>query len=107
MFRFLARRIAMGALVLLVVSILTFVLVALIPGNAAQTILGVEATPAKVAQLSQELHLNDPLPVQYWAWLKDAIRGDFGTSLLNGQSVSSLLGGRLEPTLSLVILVTL
>jgi len=107
MLRFLARRTVMGVLVLLVVSALTFLLVALIPGNAALTILGAQATPAKIAQLSQELHLNEPLPVQYWDWLKDAVRGNFGTSLLNGQSVATLVEGRLEPTLSLVILVTL
>lgn len=107
MLKFLVKRVLMGIVVLLVVSIITFVLVALIPGNAAQTILGPEATPAKVAQLSRELHLNAPLPVQYWSWLKNALHGNFGTSLLTGQSVVSVIGSRLEPTLSLVLLVTL
>ncbi len=106
MLKFLGTRLLMGIVALLLVSIITFVLVALIPGNAAQTILGPEATPAKVAQLSRELHLNAPLTEQYWSWLKNALHGDFGTSLLTGQSVVSVIGSRLAPTLSLVLLTT-
>jgi peptide/nickel transport system permease protein len=104
---FLARRVAIGIAVLLVVSVLTFILVALTPGNAAETILGSTATPAAVAQLMKELNLNQPLPVQYWLWLKDALHGDFGTSLTTGEPVTQMMASRWQPTLSLVLLSTL
>jgi peptide/nickel transport system permease protein len=107
MFLFLARRVALGIAVLLVVSVLTFVLVALTPGNAAESILGATATPAAVAQLMKELNLNQPLPVQYWLWLKDAVGGDFGTSLTTGEPVTQMMASRWQPTLSLVLLSTL
>lgn len=107
MFLFLARRVAIGIAVLLVVSVLTFVLVALTPGNAAESILGATATPAAVAQLMKELNLNQPLPVQYWLWLKDAVGGDFGTSLTTGEPVTQMMASRWQPTLSLVLLSTL
>lgn len=107
MFLFLARRVALGIVVLLVVSVLTFVLVALTPGNAAESILGATATPAAVAQLMKELNLNQPLPVQYWLWLKDAVGGDFGTSLTTGEPVTQMMASRWQPTLSLVLLSTL
>jgi peptide/nickel transport system permease protein len=107
MFSFIAKRVLTGVLVLLVVSMVTFVLVGLIPGNAARTILGSTASPAAVAQLTRELHLNQPLPVQYWSWLENAVQGHFGTSLLNGESVGSVIASRLQPTLSLVILMTI
>lgn len=107
MFLVLARRAAMGIVVLLVVSVLTFTLVALTPGNAAQSILGSTATPAAVAQLTKKLHLDEPLPVQYWSWLKGALHGDFGTSLTTGEPVTHMMASRWQPTLSLVFLSTL
>jgi peptide/nickel transport system permease protein len=81
--------------------------VALTPGNAAESILGATATPAAVAQLMKELNLNQPLPVQYWLWLKDAVGGDFGTSLTTGEPVTQMMASRWQPTLSLVLLSTL
>jgi peptide/nickel transport system permease protein len=107
MILFLARRVAIGIAVLLVASVLTFVLVALTPGNAAQSILGSTATPAAVAQLMKELHLDQPLPLQYWSWLKGALHGDFGTSLTTGEPVTQMMASRWQPTLSLVLLSTL
>ena len=94
-------------MVLFVVSVVTFLLVALIPGNAARTILGLSASPAAVAQLAREMHLSAPLQDQYWSWLKGALHGNFGTSLINGQSVGSQIAGRLQPTVSLIVLSTI
>jgi peptide/nickel transport system permease protein len=107
MILFLARRAAIGIAVLLVVSVLTFVLVALTPGNAAESILGATATPAAVAQLMKDLNLDQPLPFQYWSWLKDALHGNFGTSLTTGEPVTQMMASRWQPTLSLVLLSTL
>lgn len=92
---------------LFVVSILTFVLTSLSPGNAAQTILGSSATPERVAALERELGLTDPLWLQYWHWLSNALQGDLGTSLVSYQSVGAAVLGRLPVTLSLVVLGTL
>jgi peptide/nickel transport system permease protein len=107
MTKFLIGRVLTGVLVLFVVSAVTFLLVALTPGNAARTILGLSASPSAVAQLAREMHLNSPLPDQYWSWLKQALHGNLGSSLINGQSVGSQIVGRLEPTVSLIVLSTI
>jgi peptide/nickel transport system permease protein len=104
MVKFLVGRIATGVLVLFAVTALTFLLVGLIPGNAARTILGISATPTAIARLSRELHLNAPITDQYWSWLKGLFHGNLGTSLVNGQSVGSQIVGRLQPTISLILL---
>ncbi len=75
MLNFLIGRVSTGVLVLFVVSVVTFLLVALIPGNAARTILGLSASPAAVAQLAREMHLSAPLQDQYWSWLKGPFIG--------------------------------
>lgn len=103
MVKLLARRVLIGIVVLLVVSILTFVLVALIPGNAAESILGSTASPAAIAKLTKELHLNQSLPDQYWSWFKGAIHGNFGTSLSTGEPVSTMIADRWQPTMCLVV----
>lgn len=89
--------------VLLIVSVLTFVLSSLVPGNAARNILGMNATQEQVDALTAELGLNEPLPVRYWNWLVDAVHGDLGTSIVNGQAVSSAITDRLGPTISLIV----
>lgn len=71
---------------LLIVSFAIFFLLALVPGNAAITLAGgVSATPAQIAHVTAELHLNDPLLVQYWHWLDNALHGNLGTSISTGQ----------------------
>lgn len=107
MVRLVIRRLLLAVPLLFVVSILTFVLTSLSPGNAAQTILGSSATPERVAALERELGLTDPLWRQYWDWLSNALQGDLGTSLVSYQSVGAAVLGRLPVTLSLVVLGTL
>lgn len=87
---------------LLVVSVLSFVIVSLTPGNVAQEILGTNAPPESYAQLRRELGLNLPLYEQYWHWFEHAIHGNMGESLFSGQSVTQLIGERLPVTLSLI-----
>lgn len=103
MARLLARRIALSAGLLFVVSALTFFLQALIPGSTAQSILGAYATKSEVAQLNHRLGLNQPIYVQYWHWLEGAVHGNLGTSYATGQSVTAAIDSRLPVTLSLVI----
>ncbi len=88
---------------LLVVSLVTFSLLHLMPGSPASVILGPDATNAQIVQLNQKLGLNHPLLVQYVTWLSHAVRGQFGSSLLNGQSVISMIGEHLPVTLSLAL----
>ena len=84
------------------VSVLTFVLTSLVPGDAARSILGISGTPEQYERLRQELGLDDPLPTQYWNWLRDALHGDFGHSVTNRDAVSHQLSVRLGITLMLI-----
>jgi peptide/nickel transport system permease protein len=90
--------------VLLIVSFAIFFLLALVPGDPAVTLAGgVTATPAEIARVRAELHLNEPLLVQYWHWLTGAVRGNLGTSLSSGQSVSQQIATRFPVTFGLVV----
>jgi peptide/nickel transport system permease protein len=92
---------------LLIVTALTFVLQLFLPGDAARSIGGLNAPPAQIEALRQQLHLNDPVWVQYWDWLKLAVRGDLGHAIINNEAVASELNTRLGVTLSIVISATL
>jgi peptide/nickel transport system permease protein len=99
--RFVLRRLAASAIVLVLVSIIVFGLVLLIPGDPAVTLSGELASEDTIAATRERLGLDDPLVDQYTNWATDAARGDFGTSLRGGTSVSDALGERLPATLSL------
>ncbi|HWI72257.1 MAG TPA: ABC transporter permease [Baekduia sp.] len=88
---------------LFLVSVLTFLLVALRPGDAAVEILGPRATHEQVQALRQSLGLDQPWYAQYWHWLEHAVQGDLGNSLLNGQPVTEVLGPRVPVSLSLIV----
>ncbi|MGW2288792.1 ABC transporter permease [Streptomyces phaeochromogenes] len=93
----------LGALpVVFGVSVLTFVLTSLVPGDPGRTILGANASPAQVATLDTQLGLDHPLPVRYWDWLTGTLHGDLGTSITSGVPVSDQLSSRLGVTLSLI-----
>ena len=102
----LLRRVLISLPVLFIVSVLSFVLINLIPGNPAQTLLGPLATAEQVARLRVEMGLDHPVWLQYWNWLTDAFHGNLGSSLFTGEPVTSILGSRLEVSLSLVVLGT-
>jgi peptide/nickel transport system permease protein len=104
MLRLTARRIALGLLTLLAASVVVFAATQLLPGDAARAILGRDATPARLAEVREQLHLNDSAPEQYWRWLSGIFTGNFGTSLANGQSVGSFIGGRIGNTAFLVVI---
>ncbi|MQA08741.1 MAG: ABC transporter permease subunit [Pseudonocardiaceae bacterium] len=92
----------MAVPIILGVSILTFWVLSLIPGNAAQQVLGPDATAAQVRALEQELGLDQPAVTRYLDWLGGAVQGDLGNSLISGQPVSGELGSRLAVTGELV-----
>ncbi|HJW76799.1 MAG TPA: ABC transporter permease [Thermoleophilia bacterium] len=98
------RRAALGVLTLLLVSIVIFAATVLLPGNAARAVLKNSATPERIKAVEAQLHLDRPAVVQYWTWMTGVMRGDFGSSLANGQSVSHLVGMRIENSAVLVVL---
>ncbi|HLI58789.1 MAG TPA: ABC transporter permease [Solirubrobacteraceae bacterium] len=101
--RIIGIRILTAIPLVLLVSFIIFALESFVPGNPAETILGQNATPQNVAALDHQLGLNRSFLVGFWTWLTGVVHGNLGTSILSGESVSSLLDGRLGVTLSLVI----
>ena len=91
-------------LVLLAVTLLTFLLLKLLPGDPAINILGPSATPQAVAQIHHHLGLDKPLPVQYLNWLGNAVRGNLGKAYQNNQMTVSALRQRLPVTIELLII---
>ena len=97
------RRLATGALSLLGVSFLAFLVVALAPGNPASLLLGQFASPEQVAALTEQLGLDEPFWLRYLYWLREAVQGDLGVSSLNRQPVVSLLADAIPVTLQLAL----
>jgi peptide/nickel transport system permease protein len=88
---FICRRLISLLLVLVVVSILTFGVVQLLPGDVATEILGTSATPADLAALRLKLGLTRPVPLRYLEWIGGVLRGDWGISLLYQMPVRPLV----------------
>ncbi|MCZ4274156.1 ABC transporter permease [Maritalea porphyrae] len=94
------------AVVLLGVSILVFLMIRLIPGDAIAIMLGAntEITPERIAELEARLGLDKPMYIQYFDWVTGALVGDFGTSIWTGRSVMSEISANIWPTLELTFL---
>lgn len=101
MIRFLARRLAGSAVVLLLVSLLTFGLIWLVPGDPTTVLLEASATPEQVERLRAALGLDKPLPLQMLDWYRRVLSGDLGQSILLNRSVTEALLERLPVTLSI------
>ena len=99
--KLIAKRLALGLLLLFAASVLIFVGTSILPGDVAQSILGQSATPEALANMRRELGLNDPAVTRYFAWLGGVLQGDLGTALTNGRDIAESLGGRLKNTLFL------
>ncbi len=100
---FLRRRFVQMIPVLIGISLITFFMIHLIPGDPARNMLGPRATPERVAQLRQALGLDEPLWSQYRRFLTGVVRGDLGTSLYYRQVVGPLVLERLPPTVFLIV----
>ena len=104
MISYIARRVASGVVLLFGISLLAFVLLNLAAGgNTARNILGDAATPEQIAQTERELGLDQPVLVQYWNWLLDALRGDLGRSYYTPQSVTQAVTDALPVSLSVLV----
>src|SRR3954453_17985454 len=95
---YVARRLILLLPVILVVGIVVFALVHLTPGDPAAVMLGDRATPEQVAQLRDQLGLNDPLPLQFIHWFGGVLRLNFGDSIFMGKPVTQALLDRVQPT---------
>jgi peptide/nickel transport system permease protein len=103
MTRIVLRWLATSVALIFGVSVLTFVLVSLTPGDAARTILGFTGTEETYRQLREQLGLNLPIWQQYGDWLAGAIRGDLGRSVFNGEPVIQSIMNRIDVTMSLIV----
>jgi peptide/nickel transport system permease protein len=101
---FIIRRLLLGILVLILVSVLVFLATQALPGDPARAILGRSATPASLAALRRQLHLNEPVLTQYWTWVIGLLHGNLGTSLAAQEPVSTLLAPKLVNSAVLVAL---
>lgn len=84
------------------VTFLTFTIMNSLPGDAAEALLGANATPEEIHALELKLHLNQPFFTRYWHWLSGIVTGNLGSSLVSSQSVWSILSQRLPVTFELV-----
>jgi peptide/nickel transport system permease protein len=103
MIRYILLRLAFLIPVLFLASILIFSMIHLTPGDPATLILGTDALPEQIAELRQQMGLDQSLPGQYLIWLGRAIKGDLGTSYSSGMPVMQLLLQKLPPTVQLSI----
>jgi peptide/nickel transport system permease protein len=101
---FILRRLLLGILVLILVSVVVFLATQALPGDPARAILGRSATPASLAALRRQLHLDRPVLDQYLTWVTGLLRGNLGTSLAAQEPVTTLLAPRLVNSAVLVAL---
>ena len=92
---YVARRLAAALLILLGISLVTFLLLYLLPADPARQIAGRSATAETVANIRAQLGLDRPLPVQYGRYLASLLHGDLGRSYLQRAEVSELIASRL------------
>jgi peptide/nickel transport system permease protein len=101
--RFLVRRIAGSALVLLGLSVITFVLARVIPSNPAAVYIGPKARAADIARVTQQLGLDQPLPIQYLKYMGAMLTGDWGVSIGTKRPVLQDILSRFPATLELIV----
>src|SRR6185369_9016580 len=104
MLGFVARRLLYLIPVLIAVSLLTFLIASLLPGDLAYVILGDQATPEKVAALRHDMGLDQPIWWRYISWLGDMLGGDFGRSFRTGQTALQAVAERLPVSFELMLL---
>jgi peptide/nickel transport system permease protein len=104
MARFVGRRLLYLLPVLLAVSLLTFLIAALLPGDLAYTILGDQATPEKLAALRAQMGLDLPIWQRYLLWLWDVLHGNLGRSFRTGETVLAAVSDRLPVSLELMVM---
>ncbi|MSO38647.1 MAG: ABC transporter permease [Acidimicrobiia bacterium] len=103
--RYVTRQLIGLVVLLLVSSVVIFGVLTLASGDPLAALLGNRTpSPERVAQLQAQYHLNEPFLVQYWLWLTDAFRGDFGDSIVYQTPVSSLLRQAAPISIALILM---
>lgn len=100
-------RLGGGAIVLWLVSLLTFSLLQLVPGDPAELVAGDNATPQRVAEIRTQLGLDEPLLSQYLSWLSGVVHGDLGSSVFTGDPVTEAILRAAPATLSITFVALL
>jgi len=103
MLGYMFKRLLLTLPTLLLVSVGVFLLIRLIPGDPALVLLGNDADAASLAGVRADLGLDRPLPLQFFAWLEHAVRGDLGRSIVSGEPVSALILGHFGVTAVVVL----
>jgi peptide/nickel transport system permease protein len=98
------RRLLLGMPNILLISVLLFFSISRLLGNPAALMLGLDATPERIAELEHQFGFDRPLYVQYFDWMGHAAQGDFGRSYSTGQQVTDVLAPRILPSLELAFL---
>lgn len=104
MLAFLLRRILIAIPTVVIISIMVFGLQHLLPGDPLLVLAGEERDPAVLEALREKYRLNDPIPVQYLAWVGNALQGDLGVSLRSNQPVTELMAQKLPVTIQLALM---
>ena len=104
MIAFALQRLALLAATLLFASLVVFAVMQILPGDAAQTLLGPTATPESVVALSHKLGLDQPAPVRYARWIGGALRGDLGVSYAYGSPIGPLIASSLAVSAPLALM---
>jgi peptide/nickel transport system permease protein len=103
MLRFVVRRLLLLVPILLGLSILVFLWIRNLPGGPAQALLGERATPQSIEQIEHQYGLDQPLPVQYWRYLRNTLQGEFGESTTTRRPVEEEFKERFPATIELAI----
>jgi peptide/nickel transport system permease protein len=102
--RYLARRLAIFALTLLLISMVTFAITQVLPGDVAMMIMGTQSNPEALAGLRKTLGLTDPLHVQYWRWISGMLTGEWGVSLRFKEPIGLLLSQKATASAMVVVM---
>ena len=103
MIAYVARRLVQAVFLLIGVSLITFVILYLLPADPVRQIAGRSATPATVESIRQQLGLDQPFVVQYWRYLANLLSGDLGRSYIQRSQVTDLIVSRLPASLLLMV----
>jgi peptide/nickel transport system permease protein len=101
------RRLLTAVPVMGVVALIVFSLLYLTPGDPAQVLAGDTATPEQIEKIRSNLGLDQPPWLRFGSWLWQMVRGDLGASIFSGEPVTHMIGQRLQPTFSLLLLAVL
>jgi peptide/nickel transport system permease protein len=103
MWRLIGARLTSLVVTLLVASVAIYGALFLAPGNPATLLAGGHATPAVLAAIERQEHLNEPFVTRYWDWLLGVLHGNLGQSFVYREPVTTLLAGKVENTIFLVV----